>query len=369
MTTRQRAMQAEWQASEAMQQKRDDLLVQWAGYIVKNASSGVLTGKPVALTNVEYIPGPRAGAIELMAGLQTRHLLKALTRDSCASLRQMIPWEFVGDPLTLWNGRWLRLEAGWPSDLTQDMIRLADVSKNPPGEGRWTAGISENGVVIRPSFSDESAHFLVAGCTGSGKSVALRAALVQLLADPNNQAVLVDGKAGESLKAVEHLPGVLGPVAVDGPTAVAALGWACSEMRRRYVAGGQDGRLIVVVDEFQELTTDSIFADLLRKLAAQGRAAQCHLLASTQHPTVGMFNDPSTRRNLTGKVAFRVDDPDSSRVAVGGNTPRSDRLLGRGDCYVIKPGACHRAQGVYVDESDFGALDGGQHRFTAWPDY
>ena len=353
-----------------MHDQRENLLDRWASYIDENARNGALTGQPIAISDIETVIGPRAGAIEILAGLQTRYLFQALRRDGCADLRQCIPWPFVGEPQVVWSGRWLRLEAGWPDGLAQSMIRLADLCKKPKHDGHWTAGLTENGAIVRPALNDTSPHYLVSGCTGSGKSVSLRNALVQLLADPHNQAVLVDGKAGESLRAVEHLPGVLGPVAVDGPSARAALGWACAEMRQRYETGWQDGKLIICVDEFQELTTDPTFADLMRKLAAQGRAAQVHLLAATQHPTVGMFNDPSTRRNLTGKLALRVDDPDSSRVAVGGATPRADRLLGKGDTYLVGAGFVHRIQGAYVDESDISKVeDGSAHRFSRWPEY
>lgn len=357
-----------------MRNIKQGLLRQWADYIDVNARTGALTGKPLAITDIECIIGPRAGAIELLAGLQTRHLLQALRRNNYGDLRQMIPWQFVGEPLAYFSGRWLRLEAGWSNDLSNSLVTLADVSDYPKDHpllsGAWAVGKTDNDSTIRARLSDTSSHFLVAGTTGSGKSMALRCALVQLLADPHNQAVLVDGKMGEGLETVSHLPGVLGPVAVNGSEAIAALGWACAEMRQRYEAGWQDGRLIIVVDEFQELTSDPTFASLLRRLCAQGRAARVHVLAATQHPTVNMFGDPSTRRNLTGKLALRVDDPDSSRVAVGGAMPRADRLLGGGDTYLVGAGFCHRIQGAYVDEQDISKVeDGSTWRFSHWPEY
>jgi hypothetical protein len=182
--------------------------------------------------------------------------------------------------------------------------------------------------------------------------------------------VLVDGKMGESLRAVERLPGIIGPCAVEGPEVRAALGWACAEMRRRYEAGYHDGRVIVVVDEFQELVQDDIIVDLLRQLVAQGRAASVHALLATQHPTVDAFGDSSMRRNLVGKVALRVGDPDASRVAVGGSTPRADFLLGAGDSYTVSPSACHRVQLVYIDGRDITRGENGTDwRYSRWPEY
>jgi len=350
---------------------REGLLANWAGYLASAARSGGLTGQPCGISRIETIAGPRAGALEIFVGLESGRLLRELSKADCASLRQFIPWHFVGDPQAFMSGRYVRVEAGWPSELADSLIRLGDISGNPHGGGRWVAGVNECGQTIIPGLSDKTPHFLVSGATGSGKSVALQSAILQLSQDPGNQIVLVDGKMGESLKPLERLPNVLGPCAVEGPQVRAALGWAAAEMRRRYADGTRDGRVIVVLDEFQELTQDEIIVDLLRKLVAQGRAAQVHTLLATQHPTVAAFGDSSIRRNLIGKVALRVGDPDASRVAVGGSSPRADYLLGAGDSYTIAPGNCHRVQLAYVDESDVtGASQPGHDwRFSRWPDY
>lgn len=350
---------------------RNDLLTNWARYVAAAARSGALTGQPCPISRIETIAGPRAGALEIAAGLSSGHLLRALSRDDAAALRQFVPWQFRGYPQVFMSGRYLRVEAGWPADLTESLIRLAQISKHPTGDGRWVAGKNETGQTIVPHLDDATPHYLISGATGSGKSVALRSAVLQLSADPANALVLLDGKFGESLRAVERLPGVLGPCAIEGPDVRAALGWAVAEMRRRYQAGYHEGRLVVVFDEFQELVADDVVADLLRKVAAQGRAAGVHLLAATQHPTVAAFGDASTRRNLTGKIALLVDDPDASRVAVGGSFPRADHLLGCGDCYTVRPGAYYRVQLVYVDEQEITAAERGGHewRFTRWPEY
>ncbi len=350
---------------------RDDLLASWAQYLVAAAHPGQLTGRPCPISRVETIAGPRAGALEMFVGLEAGRLVRALSKNDCAAMRQFVPWQFAGAPQVFMAGRYVRCEAGWPSELSERVIRLGDLGQHPHDGGRWIAGKSEMGTTILPGLNDETPHFLVSGATGSGKSVALRSAVLQLSADPDNVIVLCDGKSGESLKAVERLPGVLGPCATDGPQVRNALGWAAKEMRGRYEAGYHTGRVIVVVDEFQELVDDQVIVDLLRKLTAQGRAAHVHCLLATQHPTVSAFGDSSTRRNLVGKVALRVSDSDASRVAVGGATPRADRLLGAGDSYTVAPGACHRVQMAYVDEQEITAGERGGHdwRFTRWPDY
>lgn len=348
---------------------RAELLEVWARYLAGAARSGALTGRRCAISRVETIAGPRAGALEMLAGLQAGRLLRALTRDDCAMLRQFVPWDFRGNPQVFMDGRYLRVEAGWPEELSSGLIRLGELCRKPVGGGRWVAGQSETGATVVPGLNDRTPHYLISGATGSGKSVALRSAVLQLSGDADNALVLVDGKMGESLRSIERLAGVMGPCAVDGPQVRAALGWAAAQMRQRYEARYHDGRVIVVVDEFQELINDHVVADLLRKIAAQGRAAGVHCLLATQHPTVDAFGDKTTRRNLTGKVALRVDDCDASRVAVGGSTPRADELLDAGDSYALGPGACHRVQLAYVDEHEIGAAEFGEWRFSRWPDY
>jgi DNA segregation ATPase FtsK/SpoIIIE-like protein len=356
---------------------RRQLLKEWASYIGRAAGQGALTGKPLPIELIEVIAGPRAGALEIYAGLQAGEILQALSKNDKANLRQFVPWNFVGEPACYMAGRFVRLEAGWPDHLARTMIRLSELGKNPK-RGGWIAGQNERGQTVPPRLSDATPHFLVSGATGSGKSVALRNAVLQLSQDPLNRLVLADGKYGESLNQVAHLRGVVGPVASCGPSIRAALGWACQEMRRRYeqLAGSQppkqeyqNGRVIVVFDEFQELIADPVIVALLRKLAAQGRGAHVHLLAATQHPTVAAFGDASTRRSLVGKLALRVEDPDASRVAVGGSLPRADYLLGAGDAYAVKPGAVHRIQGAFVDQRDFDKAEAGKWEFETWPEY
>jgi hypothetical protein len=349
---------------------RTALLTSWARHLADAARSGALTGKPCPVSRVATMAGPRAGALEIFAGLESGRLLRALSKADCATLRQFVPWHFAGDPQAFMSGRYVRVEAGWPLELAESVIRLGDLCDKPQGGGRWVAGKSETGATVVPGLTDRTPHFLVSGATGSGKSVALRSAVLQLSADPDNSIVLVDGKMGEGLRAAERLPGIVGPCATEGLEVRAALGWAAAEMRRRYEAGYSDGRVIVIIDEFQELVADDVIVDLLRKLVAQGRAARVHALLATQHPTVDAFGDSSIRRNLVGKVALHVLDADASRVAVGASTPRADHLLGAGDSYTIGPGACHRVQLVYVDSRDITAGENGTDwRYRRWPDY
>jgi len=345
---------------------RGALLREWAGYISTAAISEQLTGKSCQIRSIHTIAGPRAGALEILAGLDAGMLLQAFTRNDCATLRQFIPWDFTGEPQVFMSGRYVRLEAGWPDELAEKVIRLDAMGRNPTGDGRWIAGRNEYGETIRPGLNDRTSNFLISGEPGVGKSVAMRGALLQLAQDPQNRIVLLDGKYGDSLRAVEHLPGVVGPCAVDVPQMQAALAWCVEEMRQRYL-NGHDGRLVIAFDEFQDTTDDKAISDMLCKLTRQGRGAGVHCILATQYPTVKTFGDSGTRRAMVGKVALRVEGFEASRVAVNGPVPRADHLLGAGDSYTIAPGACHRVQIVYVDHREIEHADTGIWLLNEWP--
>jgi len=359
-----------------LERHRQRLLDELLTYTVEMIRAGAWTnGKPCAVEDCAIIAGHRAGAIEILAGLQAGKIRQKLIADDCAVLRRAIPWPFAGEPQAYFRGQFLRIEAGWPDALAQKVIRLEEISDKPEAANSWVAGVSDRGGTVRPHLNDLTPHYLYSGTTGGGKSVGLQLALYQLSAHVENRIVLVDGKFGESLKTLERLPGVVGPCAVELHEARAALSWAVAEMGRRYRENRtQDGRIIVVIDEFQELVSDSVIVNLLRQLAAQGRGARVHGLWATQHPTVDAFGAASTRRNLKGKCAYLVDDPDASRVAVGGKSPRADKLLGAGDSFLVGPGTCHRMQSAFVDGKDLdramaqGNGRCGQWEFDTWPE-
>ncbi len=348
---------------------RKMLLQEWAQRLAEAASQGHLDGKPIAIQRIETISGPRAGALEMFAGLDAGRLLRALSADGCALARQFIPYDFTGEPAVYMAGRAVRVEAGWPNDLADTVIPLRALPPHPAGQGRWVVGRDELGATVIAGVSDRSPHWLIAGATGSGKSVALRLTALQLSKDPSVRMILVDGKWGEGLGMCARLPGLVGPLATDIPDARRALMYAVRQMQRRYRSGGYDTRLVVIVDEFQELVNDTLAVEALRRLMAQGRAAGVHCLLATHHPSLKAFgDDPSIRRNLVGRIALRVGDLDASRVAVGDSTPRADRLLGAGDAYTIVPGVIRRVQVAYVDHRDFDDAPRCDPELPEWPE-
>lgn len=358
------------------QMTRKNLLREWANVIHTNAQRGKLDsgGKEIRIAKIQCTPGPRAGVVRFRCDdLDGGRLYRALSRNDCAALAEQCPFDPARNIVSVeMAGRWVQCEAGWPSGLAVTKIPLATLSAKPGGKGRWVVGQSSHGGTVIAGFNDATAMFLLAGSTGSGKSVALRSAVLQLSADPLNRIVLCDGKRGESLRPLEKLPGIVGPCAVDLASIRGALCWTVGEMVRRYDTGDRRGRVILVFDEFQTATDDKAVVKMLHTLTSQGRGANVNAAIATQHPDLACFGDGKTRRNLTGKIALRVEDSDASRVAIGSSNPRADFLLGAGDCYCLGPGRRHRVQGAYTDETDIervmdrGNGRGGQWDVTDW---
>ena len=354
-----------------MTEQRDNLVSQWAYAIDRAARSGALFGdasKAIAPREIGTIAGPRAGAIEIDAGLGAGRLLRALVADDGAIMRQFVPWAFVGDPIAYMSGRCVRLEAGWPDHLAERSIRVSDLNTRPYGSGRWLCGKNEHGRTVTLGLTDNAPHFLIAGTTGSGKSVALRSMIVQL-SHAGDRLVLIDLKHGEGLRDLDRLPGAIGPLAITIDEARSALGWAVTEMDRRYEQHDTlAARLVIVIDEVQELADDSICVEAIRRLTAQGRAARVSVILATQHPTIAALGDnPTIKRNITGRIALRVADAKASEVAIGQSTPRADHLLGAGDCYAIVPGAIQRCQVAYMPKHDIERSLGTQPALAEWP--
>jgi len=351
---------------------KHDLLVELAQRVIQAAGKGVLDKQPIAISRAETISGPRAGAVEFYVShntpLDAGRLLRVLSANDCSVVRQFLPWDFVGEPCVFMAGRAVRIEAGWPAELAQADITLSQVGQHPKN-GSWTVGIDEYGRTVVASVNlDRTPQWLMAGATGSGKTVALRAAICQL-AGQDNWLVVVDGKRG-ALGREMRLQGMVGPVAVEPDAWRSALIWAVKEMQKRYAEHGRGQSLrplIVVVDEVQEIIDDPVIVEALRRLVTLGRDARVHCLLATQHPLVKALGGPTVTRNLVGRIALRVTDFEASRVALGSSAPRADMLLGKGDCFVAVPGWTHRVQVAYAEPGDFEDVAGAL-LFDNWPE-
>jgi S-DNA-T family DNA segregation ATPase FtsK/SpoIIIE len=222
-------------------------------------------------------------------------------------------------------------------------------------------------------------HLLIAGTTGSGKSVCVNAILSCLLLNntPDDlRLVLVDPKRVE-LTGYNGIPHLLSPVVVEMEKVIGALQWMTREMDRRYHQFAQvgarnivdyntrmktDGQkrlpyLVVVIDELADLmllAPDETERTITR-LAQLARATGIHLILATQRPSVDVVTG-LIKANFPARVAFAVASNTDSRVIL--DQPGAERLLGRGDMLYQAPDAPApvRLQGVFVSDSEIHRL-------------
>ena len=222
----------------------------------------------------------------------------------------------------------------------------------------------------------EMPHAIVAGATGSGKSVALNTMLVSLLTrlGPDElRLVLVDPKVVE-LQPYARVPHMLVPVVTDMNKAMSALRWAVSEMELRYqvlAASGSknltsfnskcksDERLphiVIVVDEFADfIATQGKAAEVLvSRLAQKARAAGIHMILATQRPSVDVITG-TIKANFPTRIALRVAQKVDSRTIL--DEQGAEHLLGRGDMLVkLGGGEPIRVQCPMVSEQEVEAV-------------
>ncbi|MCT3262164.1 DUF87 domain-containing protein [Lactiplantibacillus plantarum] len=217
-------------------------------------------------------------------------------------------------------------------------------------------------------------HGLIAGATGSGKSVFINSILVSILYKANPQQVkllLIDPKAVE-LVPYNEIPHLLAPVISEPKAASAALKWVVDEMDNRYdklAAGGarnieQFNKLadehdepalkmpyiVIVIDELADLmmVASSEVQDYIARITQKARAAGIHLLVATQRPSVDVVTG-LIKNNIPTRVAFMVASQIDSRTIL--DASGAERLLGRGDMLYLGNGqpAPIRLQGTFVD--------------------
>jgi S-DNA-T family DNA segregation ATPase FtsK/SpoIIIE len=231
-----------------------------------------------------------------------------------------------------------------------------------------------------PSVTDlaQIPHLLIAGATGSGKSVGLNSMICSILlnAAPDEvKFIMIDPKMLE-LSVYDGIPHLIAPVVTHPKQAAAALHWAVEEMERRYRVLAEHGvrgidgynqrhpdrrlpYIVVVIDELADLmlVARRDVEDALTRLAQMARAAGIHLLVATQRPSVDVLTG-IIKANFPARISFQVSSRTDSRTildAIG-----AERLLGKGDLLFLPPGTSKllRIHGAYVSEADIKRLVG-----------
>lgn len=214
-------------------------------------------------------------------------------------------------------------------------------------------------------------HLLIAGATGSGKSVCLNAIITSILlrARPDEvKFIMIDPKRIE-LNIYNDIPHLIVPVVVNPKQAAAALNWAVEEMERRFEllsetktrhldsynreAQEELPYLVIVLDELADLMIIAAkeVEDAICRLAQMGRAVGIHLVVATQRPSSDIITG-LIKANITSRIAFAVSSQVDSRVIL--DSPGAEKLVGKGDMLFLTPSWLkpHRLQGVYVSEGE-----------------
>ena len=213
-------------------------------------------------------------------------------------------------------------------------------------------------------------HLLIAGTTGSGKSVCINTIIVSLLykLTPNLcKFILIDPKMLE-LSAYEGIPHLLTPVITDSKKAALALGWTVREMNSRYKLMSKEGvrnidgynanhklkmpYIVVVVDEMSDLmlVAGKEIENYIQKLSQMARAAGIHIIMATQRPSVDVITG-TIKANFPTRISFRVSSKIDSRTILG--EQGSEQLLGNGDMlFMSSANRIVRIHGPYVSEKE-----------------
>ena len=346
----------------------------------------------VAANVVAAYPGPVITRYEIdpatgVKGSQIVNLAKDLARAlSLVSLRvvETIPGKNLMG-LELPNAR---RQAVRLSEILGSQVYADSVSSVTLALGKDIAG--------HPVVADlaRMPHLLVAGTTGSGKSVGINAMLLSLLykADPSQvRLILIDPKMLE-MSVYEGIPHLLAPVVTDMKQAGNALNWCVAEMERRYrlmsklgvrnlsgynarIAEAEKreqsipnpfsltpdapeplGRLpvvVVVIDELADLmmVVGKKVEELIARLAQKARAAGIHLILATQRPSVDVITG-LIKANIPTRIAFQVSAKVDSRTIL--DQMGAEALLGQGDMLYLPPGSGvpQRVHGAYVSDEE-----------------
>ena len=225
-------------------------------------------------------------------------------------------------------------------------------------------------------------HMLIAGTTGSGKSVCMNSIIISLLykAGPEDvKLIMVDPKMVE-LANYNGIPHLMIPVVTDPKKAAGSLQWAVVEMMRRYKAMSDVGvrdlesyngiieaegegdklpQLVIIIDELADLMLVAAkeVEDSICRIAQMGRAAGIHLVIATQRPSADVITG-LMKANIPSRIAFSVASAMESRIIL--DTQGAEKLVGKGDM-LFAPIGCGkplRVQGCFVTDSEVEAVTG-----------
>ena len=345
------------------------------------------TGPVVTLYELEPAPGTRASRVISLADDIARSLCALSVRVAVVPGRNVIGIELPNE----------RRATVYLRELLEAGVYAASGARLPIALGKDISG--------QPIIADlaRMPHLLIAGTTGSGKSVAINAMILSLLyrlTPEQLRLIMIDPKVIE-LSVYEDIPHLLAPVVTDPPKAVVALKWVVRQMDERYrlmshlgvrdifafnkrlMRARADGEelkrrvrtgfepgtgvpifeeqpidmtplplIVVIVDEVADLmlTAGKEIESAIQRLSQKARAAGIHLIVATQRPSVDVLTGV-IKANLPSRISFRVSSKIDSRTILG--EPGAEQLLGQGDMLYLMPGdRISRIHGALVTDAE-----------------
>lgn len=262
-----------------------------------------------------------------------------------------------------------------PEFVSLKKMLISDKMKNAKSKLTVALGLDVSGSPLAVNIA-KMPHVLIAGATGSGKSVCINSFIASILfrASPDEvKLILVDPKRVE-LTQYNDIPHLLTPVIVEPDKVLSALKWAISEMEKRYKLFAEVGvrnidaynelsgltilpYIIIFIDELADimLFAPADVEDTICRIAQMARATGIHLVISTQRPSVDVITG-LIKANIPCRIAFNVSSQIDSRVII--DTPGAEKLLGRGDMLYIPPDQAKptRVQGTFVSDPEIQRL-------------
>jgi S-DNA-T family DNA segregation ATPase FtsK/SpoIIIE len=262
-----------------------------------------------------------------------------------------------------------------PEFVSLRKVLESDVMKHHKSKLAVAMGLDVSGSPVVADIG-RMPHTLIAGSTGSGKSVCINAFIASLLFRTSPQElnlIMVDPKRVE-LTGYNGIPHLLSPVIVDPDKVLSALKWATAEMDRRYRLFAEVGvrniegynemsgfqampYIVILVDELADIM---LFApveveDAITRIAQMARATGIHLVIATQRPSVDIITG-LIKANIPSRIAFAVSSMIDSRVII--DQPGAEKLLGRGDMLYVPPDQAKptRIQGAFVSDKEIRQL-------------
>lgn len=346
---------------------------------------------PAVVASIEYGPAVTLFALELGRGIKVQRLTGLLDNLAIA-LR--VPGIRLQAPIP--GTCWVGLEV--PNEH-QEVVAFRGLFEHPGWRDKKPAiplflGKDSSG---RPLIADlaKMPHLLIAGATGSGKSVCINTIILSILMCRTSrevQLILIDPKQVE-LSQFKNVPHLLHPVVTDMRQAGAVLAWACKKMDERYTCLARAGvrhlreynalgkdelmsrlemteqemvrkripwklpYIVLVVDELNDLmmVAQKEIEGSITRLAQKSRAVGIHVILATQRPSVDVITGV-IKSNLPARISFRVTSKVDSRTIL--DMSGAEKLLGMGDMLFMPPGRNQpiRAQGAFVTDKEVDAV-------------